>query len=92
MWLALSIEILVLIIRFLPKMPNVDIRIALAGVFAVFIAHLVMGLRGAFMDTSAAGSYFWFSFGIAAYWFAGPGRPQVIGRRKRSAPTVEVAT
>ncbi len=92
LWLALSIEILVLIIRFLPKMPNVDIRIALAGVFAVFIAHLVMGLRGAFMDTSAAGSYFWFSFGIAAYWFAGPGRPQVIGRRKRSAPTVEVAT
>ncbi|HUA11756.1 MAG TPA: hypothetical protein VMA83_07100 [Solirubrobacteraceae bacterium] len=83
LWIALSIEILVLIIRWLPKVPNVDIRIALAGVFAVFIAHIVMGFRGAFMDTSAAGAYFWYSFGIAAYWFAGPGRPQIVRRRKR---------
>ena len=91
LWLALSIEILVLIIRWLPKIRNVDIRIALAGVFAVFIAHLVMGLRGTFMDTSAAGSYFWFSFGIAAYWFAGPGRPELGRRRKQRNPVVEAA-
>jgi len=85
LWLALSAEIIILIIRWLPKMPEIDIRIALAGVFAAFFAHLAMGLKGAFMDTTAAGSYFWFSFGIAAYWFAGPGRPQMARRKKRDA-------
>lgn len=89
LWIAISVEIIVLVLRWLPKIPNVDIRIALAAVFAVFAAHTVMGFRGAFMDTAAAGSYFWFSFGIAAYWLAGPGKPRIVRRRRRAQPAVE---
>lgn len=90
-FVAISIEILVLLFRWLPKVPDLDVRIALAGVFSVFIAHAIMGTRGAFMDTAAAGSYFWFSFGIAAYWFAGPGRPKPAlpkAMRRNRRPTV----
>jgi hypothetical protein len=74
LWIALTIEIFVLVVRQLPKVPDIDIRIFLAAVFAAFIAHTLMGIRGAFMGSSSAGPYFWFSLGIAAYWFAGPGR------------------
>lgn len=71
LWLALSIEIIVLIIRRLPRIADVDIRIDLAAVFAVFLAHVVMGTRGAFMVSAPSAAFFWFSLGIAAYWFTG---------------------
>jgi hypothetical protein len=74
LWIALSIELIILLVLRLPRVPDVDIRICLAGVFAVFLAHTVMGIRGAYMSSAASGPYFWFSLGIAAYWFAGPGR------------------
>jgi hypothetical protein len=74
LWLALTIQIIVLVIRRLPRIANVDIRIDLAAVFAVFIAYGAMGLRGAFSDTASGGPFFWFAIGIAAYWLAGPGR------------------
>jgi hypothetical protein len=70
LWLALTIEVILLLLRRLPRIPNIDIRIDLAAVFAVFLAHTVMGVRGAFMDSAPAASYFWFSLGIAAYWLA----------------------
>jgi hypothetical protein len=58
----------------LPRVEDVDVRILLAAVFASIFAYAIMGVRGAFMDTSAAGPYFWFAVGIAGYWFVGPGR------------------
>jgi hypothetical protein len=74
LWIALTLQVILLLLWRLPRIENVDIRICLAAVFAVFLAHVAMGFRGAFMDTAPAGSFFWFSVGIAAYWFAGPGR------------------
>jgi hypothetical protein len=71
LWVALTIEVIVIVIRRLPRVSDVDIRILLAAVFAVFIAHTVMGIRGAFMDATSAGAFFWFSLGIAAYWLSG---------------------
>jgi hypothetical protein len=76
---ALLLELAVLVIRRLPRVADLDIRIYLAAAFAPIFAFAIMGLRGAFMDTSAAGPYFWFAVGIAAYWFAGPGRAPAPG-------------
>ena len=89
-WLAVSVELIVLLVRWLPRIEDVDIRICLAGVFAVFLAHVVMGLRGAFMDTSAYGPFFWFMLGIAAYWLAGPGRREL--RRDAGEPATMQAS
>jgi hypothetical protein len=85
LWVALSIEVIVLVLRRLPRVADVDIRIYLAAVFAVFLAHIVMGIRGAFMDSSSAGPFFWFSLGIAAYWFCGPGRRERAGAQEKKA-------
>jgi hypothetical protein len=79
LFVALLLELAVLVIRRLPRVADLDIRIYLAAAFAPIFAFAIMGLRGAFMDTSAAGPYFWFAVGIAAYWFAGPGRAPAPG-------------
>ena len=71
LWLALTVEICILILRRLPRIGDIDIRIDLAAVFAVFLAHVVMGIRGAFMVSAPSAAFFWFSLGIAAYWFTG---------------------
>lgn len=84
LWVALTIQ-LILLLRWLPRIEDVDIRICLAAVFAVFLAHVAMGFRGAFMDTAPAGSFFWFAVGIAAYWLAGPGRNVRAGRASERA-------
>jgi hypothetical protein len=91
LWVLLSLEIIVLVLRWLPRIPDVDIRLDLAAIFAVFIAHTIMGIRGAFMDSSSAGPFFWFSVGIAAYWFAGPGRPRRLRRQSRPPAVRAVA-
>lgn len=74
LFVALLLQIFWLVVTRLPRVPDPDTRIALAGVFAPVIAYAVMGLRGAFMDSSAAGPFFWFAVGIAAYWLVGRGR------------------
>jgi hypothetical protein len=33
-----------------------------------------MGFSGPVMTSAVLAPFFWFSAGIAAYWFAGPGR------------------
>ena len=42
--------------------------------FAAFIAFTIMGFDGPSAASVAFGPFFWFSLGIAAYWFVGPGR------------------
>jgi hypothetical protein len=74
LWVALTLQVIVLVVRRLPRIADVELRIDLAAIFAVFIAFALMGLKGSFMSSAAGGPFFWFSVGIAAYWFAGPGR------------------
>lgn len=74
LWIALTLQVIALALRRLPRIADVEVRIGLAAVFAVFVAFALMGLRGAFMSSAAGGPFFWFTVGIAAYWFAGPGR------------------
>jgi hypothetical protein len=72
-WIGLSLQIILLVLRRLRYIRDVDLRISLAGVFAALIAFSIMGFSGPFLQSAAAGPFFWFSAGIAAYWFAGPG-------------------
>jgi len=74
LFVGLLIQLAILIARRLPRVEDIDVRICLAAVFAVVFAYALMGLRGAFMDTAAAGPFFWFATGIAAYWLGGQGR------------------
>lgn len=74
LFVGLLLQLGVLVVSRLPRVADLDVRIELAAVFAPVFAFAVMGLRGAFMDTAAAGPYFWFAVGIAAYWLAGRGR------------------
>jgi hypothetical protein len=74
LWIALSVKLLVLGVRRLRRVADVELRIELAAVLATLIAFTLMGLAGPTMSSSPFGPYFWFATGIAAYWFAGPGR------------------
>lgn len=74
LWVALTVELAVLVVRGLPRIADPELRIELAAVFAVPLALVIMGFSGPTTYTSPAGPAFWFAVGIAAYWFAGPGR------------------
>ncbi len=53
---------------------DLELQIDLMGVMAPLIAFLFMGIDGPVMASAAAGPYYWFAAGIAAYWLLGPGR------------------
>ncbi len=74
LWVSLSLLVIGLAIRGLPRVRDLDVRVYLAGMFAAFIAFTIMGFDGPSAAGVAFGSYFWFSLGTAAYWFVGPGR------------------
>jgi hypothetical protein len=74
LWIALTAKLTVLVVRRLRRVEDLELRIDLAAVFAALLAFAIMGFSGPTMDTSPAGPAFWFAVGIAAYWFAGPGR------------------
>lgn len=57
-----------------------ELAIMLAGAFAPFVALTLEGFSGPFITSTASGPYFWLAIGIAAYWFAGPGRRQLLRR------------
>jgi hypothetical protein len=73
-WIGLSLTMIALALTRLRRVADIELRIDLAAVFAVPIAFLAMGISGPVMGSAAAGPFFWFAAGIAAYWFAGPGR------------------
>jgi hypothetical protein len=74
LWVGLLVNLILLAVRRLRYIADIELRIDLAAVFAVLVAFLVMGISGPVTGSSAAGPFFWFTTGIAAYWFAGPGR------------------
>jgi len=74
MWLALSLYMIWLFARGMRRARDDELAIYLAGAFAPFIALFAGGFSGALNSSAAAGPYFWFVIGIAAYWCVGPGR------------------
>jgi hypothetical protein len=88
-WVLLTLRLVVLIVRRLPRIEDVELRIALIGVFAAVFAFTIMGFAGPTMAAPPAGPFFWFAVGIAGYWFIGPGwraaRPKALARRGTAA-------
>jgi hypothetical protein len=74
MWLALSLYMISLFVRGMRSTRDTDLALYLAGVFAPFIGLFAGGFSGALNSSAAAGPYFWFAIGVAAYWVVGPGR------------------
>ncbi len=74
LWSALSLSVIWLAVTRLRRVGDPEIRIGLAGVFAPFIALILMGTNGPVMASAAAGPFYWFAVGIAAYWLTGAGR------------------
>jgi hypothetical protein len=74
LWLALALNVIVLAARRLRRVQDLDIRIALAAIFATFTTLLLMGTNGPISNSAAAGPFFWFAVGIAAYWLVGAGQ------------------
>jgi hypothetical protein len=73
-WVALSGYMVVFIGVGMRKVRDGDLAIMLAGTFGPFVAIFIEGSSGPTSTSAAAGPYFWFVVGVAAYWFAGPGR------------------
>ena len=74
LWAGLALNVIALAIRRLRRVLNVELRIYLAAVVAPIIALVLMGFSGPLSTSAALGPFFWFAAGVAAYWFAGPGR------------------
>jgi hypothetical protein len=73
-WVALSLYMMALVAVGMRRVRDNDLAVYLAGAFAPFFALFIEGSSGPVSDSAAAGPYFWFVIGTAAYWFAGPGR------------------
>ncbi|HEX3517688.1 MAG TPA: hypothetical protein VHT29_01490 [Solirubrobacteraceae bacterium] len=71
---AFLIRLILLAFGRLRFVTDSELQIDLMGVMAPLIAFLFMGIDGPVMASAAAGPYFWFAGGIAAYWLLGPGR------------------
>ncbi len=88
LWLVLSVYMILFFVRGMPRVGDGDLAIYLAGAFAPFIALFIGGFSGESSVSAAQGPYFWFAIGIAAYWFAGPGRHRRLMRRVNAVNAV----
>jgi hypothetical protein len=74
LWPWLAIYVSILIARRIKGVGDGDLAICLAGALAGFIPLVIEGFSGFLGSSIAGGVYYWFAIGVAAYWFAGPGR------------------
>jgi hypothetical protein len=77
LWIGLSITLLVISIKGMRLIEDLDLQLGLAAMLSAFVALVVTGLYGPTLASSAYGPFFWFFAGTAAYWFAGPGRDRL---------------
>jgi hypothetical protein len=80
-WVALTLYVILLVSGGMRAVGDGELAIMLAGAFAPFVALALEGFSGPFITSTASGPYFWLAVGMAAYWFAGPGR-KALGVRK----------
>jgi hypothetical protein len=90
LWVAFSIYIIVLAVRSIRRIADVEIRLSLSAVFAAFIAFTLMGFGGSTMSALPFGPYFWLAVGIASYWFKmsyqRSTRPLLLGANQKGTP------
>jgi hypothetical protein len=70
-WIVLTLAMVGIAVRGLRRIGDIELRLSLAAIFAVFIAFAVMGFAGPVTSNLPFGPFFWFAIGIASYWFAG---------------------
>jgi hypothetical protein len=85
LWTGLVLNMILLAVRRLRHIADVELRIDLAGVFAIPVVLLLIGISGPVMGSAALGSFFWFTAGIASYWFLGPGRAAAAKKSQTAA-------
>jgi hypothetical protein len=90
-WIALTIYVIALVAMGMRGIGDGELAIMLAGAFAPFVALTLEGFSGPFITSTASGPYFWLAVGMAAYWFAGPGRKRRATRMPRPERRVEPA-
>jgi hypothetical protein len=90
-WVALTLYVIALAVTGMRGVADGELAIMLAGAFAPFVALALEGFSGPFITSTASGPYFWLCVGMAAYWFAGPGRARRGAREVRSASELELA-
>lgn len=73
-WVSFTIALIVLVLRKIRFVEDLELRLCLVAVFASMIAIAVKGFAGPTMATSPAGPFFWFAAGVAAYWLGGVAR------------------
>jgi hypothetical protein len=86
LWVAFLVRLLMLALPGMRRVVDNELRLELAAVFASFIAFIVMGFSGETLTSATLGPFCWFTAGITAYWFAGPGRAAL---RARNAPLLD---
>ena len=79
LWIALSVHLIALAVRRLPRIEDLELRLYLAAVFATVVAFTIIGFVGPTMSDLPFGPFFWFSVGIAAYWFVERPRSMRLG-------------
>jgi hypothetical protein len=88
-WTAMALFVIALITRGMPTVRDGDLAIMLAGTLAPFIGLVFEATSGAVTNSAVWGPYFWFAIGVAAYWFAGPGRE--LARSSTRRPGAQLA-
>lgn len=92
MWTLFTLQVILLAVRRLRRIEDVELRLALAAVTAPLVSVFAMGFSGPTIVSAAAGPYEFFAAGAIAYWFAGPGFRLARGRAPRPdrwpAPTL----
>jgi hypothetical protein len=74
LWVGLSINVLLLPLRRLRVIRDVELRTYLVAVLAAFVAFTAEEFVGPTLEVAPVGTFLWFGAGVAAYWLAGPGR------------------
>ncbi len=90
LWLGLTLNVLVLAIRRLRRIVDPELRLYLVAVLTGFVALLIQGLSGPTLAVTV-GAYLWFTPGVLAFWFAGPGREAMGARSSGALTTVDLA-
>jgi hypothetical protein len=68
LWVGLTVNVLLLAVRWLRRIADPELRTYLAGLIAGYVAITVEGLSGPTLAVTI-GAFLWFVPGVAAYWF-----------------------
>jgi hypothetical protein len=72
LWLGLTINVLLVSLRWLRRIADPELRTYLAGLLAGYVAITVEGLSGPTLAVTI-GAFLWFVPGVVAYWFGSSG-------------------